>query len=252
MNRKISESDKIAARNLRNIWEAKRESLGLTQEKAAEIMGFATQGAVSQYLNGRTALNTDTILKFASLLKVDPEDINPELKTLLDYVRRTGKEEEITQITSSTSTQNEHTTLRLMDVYAKAGPGGFINNEFPDTIKSIEFSPEKVFDLFGRKSLKGIEIINISGDSMSPAINPRDVVFVDTHNEFFDGDGVYVFSFENSLFIKRLQRVKGRKLAVKSDNPAYETFYIEESEMYDLRIIGKVIKSLPIKMIDFA
>ncbi|MBG2915143.1 helix-turn-helix domain-containing protein [Proteus vulgaris] len=250
MNRKISESDKIAAQNLRNIWESKRESLGLTQEKAADIMGFATQGAVSQYLNGRTALNTDTILKFASLLRVDPEDINPELKILLDYVRKTRKEEETKQ--PMPSTQNEHTTLKLMDVYAKAGPGGFINNDFPDTIKSIEFSPEKVFELFGRKSLKGIEIINISGDSMSPAINPRDVVFVDTHNEFFDGDGVYIFSFENSLFIKRLQRVKGRKLAVKSDNPAYETFYIEESEMYDLRIIGKVIKSLPIRMIDFA
>ncbi|EPP1210983.1 LexA family transcriptional regulator [Proteus mirabilis] len=250
MNRKISESDKIAAQNLRNIWESKRESLGLTQEKAADIMGFATQGAVSQYLNGRTALNTDTILKFASLLRVDPEDINPELKILLDYVRKTRKEEETKQ--PMPSTQNEHTTLKLMDVYAKAGPGGFINNDFPDTIKSIEFSPEKVFELFGRKSLKGIEIINISGDSMSPAINPRDVVFVDTHNEFFDGDGVYIFSFENSLFIKRLQRVKGRKLAVKSDNPAYETFYIEESEMCDLRIIGKVIKSLPIRMIDFA
>ncbi|TOP23075.1 LygD, partial [Vibrio parahaemolyticus] len=55
-----------------------------------------------------------------------------------------------------------------------------------------------------------------------------------------------------SLFIKRLQRVKGRKLAVKSDNPAYETFYIEEAEMHDLRVIGKVIKSLPIKMVDFA
>lgn len=69
---------------------------------------------------------------------------------------------------------------------------------------------------------------------------------------FLMGDSVYVFSFESSLFIKRLQRVKGRKLAVKSDNPAYETFYIEEAEMHDLRVIGKVIKSLPIKMVDFA
>jgi phage repressor protein C with HTH and peptisase S24 domain len=250
MNRKISESDKVAAQNLRNIWESKRESLGLTQEKAAEALGFATQGAVSQYLNGRTALNTDTTLKFAALLRVDPEDINPELKILLDYVRSTNRNVEIAQ--PQQSVRNDHNTLRLMDIYAKAGPGGFINNDFPDTIKSIEFSSEKVFELFGRKSLKGIEIINISGDSMSPAINPRDVVFVDTHSDFFDGDGVYVFSFENSLFIKRLQRVKGRKLAVKSDNPAYETFYIEESEMHDLRVIGKVIKSLPIKMVDFA
>ncbi|MEM8392667.1 S24 family peptidase, partial [Morganella morganii] len=50
----------------------------------------------------------------------------------------------------------------------------------------------------------------------------------------------------------RLQRVKGRRLAVKSDNEAYETFYIEESETHDLHIIGKVIKSLPFRMIDFA
>lgn len=250
MTRKISDIDKIAAINLRRIWEAKRESLGLTQEKAAEILGFSTQGAVSQYLNARTALNTDTILKFAALLQVDPEDINPELKVLLDYVRSTNKGAVIE--TQPQFSRNEHNTLRLLDVYAKAGPSGFMNNDFPDTVKSIEFSSEKVFELFGRKSLKGIEMINISGDSMSPAINPRDVVFVDTHNEYFDGDGVYVFSFESSLFIKRLQRVKGKKLAVKSDNSAYETFYIEESEMHDLKIIGKVIKSLPIKMIDFA
>ncbi len=248
MTRKISDTDKVAAINLRRIWEAKRDTLGLTQEKAAEVLGFSTQGAVSQYLNGRTALNTDTTLKFAALLQVDPEDINPELKVLLDYVRSSNKGE----VPPPQPSRNEHNTLRLLDVYAKAGPSGFMNNDFPDTIKSIEFSSEKVFELFGRKSLKGIEMINISGDSMSPAINPRDVVFVDTHNEYFDGDGVYVFSFENALFIKRLQRVKGKKLAVKSDNSAYETFYIEESEMHDLKIIGKVIKSLPIKMIDFA
>lgn len=250
MTRKISDVDKNAAHNLKAIWEAKRDALGLTQEKAAEALGFSTQGAVSQYLNGRTALNTDTTLKFAALLQVPPEDINPELKVLLDYVR-SNKQTSVVEHSPLTA-RNEHNTLRLLDVYAKAGPSGFMNNEFPDTIRSIEFSSEKVFELFGRKSLKGIEMINISGDSMSPAINPRDVVFVDTHNEYFDGDGVYVFSFENALFIKRLQRVKGKKLAVKSDNSAYETFYIEESEMHDLKIIGKVIKSLPIKMIDFA
>ncbi|MBC5791139.1 LexA family transcriptional regulator [Providencia sp. JUb39] len=250
MTRKISDVDKNAAHNLKTIWEAKRDALGLTQEKAAEALGFSTQGAVSQYLNGRTALNTDTTLKFAALLQVPPEDINPELKALLDYVR-SNKQTSVAEH-SPLIARNEHNTLRLLDVYAKAGPSGFMNNEFPDTIRSIEFSSEKVFELFGRKSLKGIEMINISGDSMSPAINPRDVVFVDTHNEYFDGDGVYVFSFENALFIKRLQRVKGKKLAVKSDNSAYETFYIEESEMHDLKIIGKVIKSLPIKMIDFA
>ncbi|BCU91133.1 hypothetical protein YP72344_26280 [Yersinia pseudotuberculosis] len=245
MSRKITEQDKQAALRLRTIWDSKREELGLTQEKAAEHLGFNTQGAVSQYLNAKTPLNTDAVIKFSALLRVEPEEIKPELEELLSYVRSTSEDRP-----PLPKVRNKN-TLMLMDVYAKAGIG-YMNSEFPDTIKSIEFSEDKVYELFGRRSLEGIEMINISGDSMTPAINPKDVVFVDTHAPFFDGDGVYVFVFENSVFVKRLQKVKGRRLAVRSDNQAYETFYIEESETHDLRILGKVIRSLPIKLIEFA
>lgn len=66
MTRKpLSNADKAAAINLRRIWDDRKDALGLTQDSAADKMGFGTQGAVSHYLNGYTPLNTDAVLKFA-------------------------------------------------------------------------------------------------------------------------------------------------------------------------------------------
>ncbi|HFR2208581.1 TPA: helix-turn-helix domain-containing protein, partial [Shigella sonnei] len=88
MKRKsLSDTDLNAARRLKEIWMAKKSQLGLTQERAAEIMGFSTQGAVSHYLNGQTPLNLEAVLKFAGLLKVPPESIRPDMVDLLQIAR---------------------------------------------------------------------------------------------------------------------------------------------------------------------
>lgn len=86
--------DQEAAERLRNIWDEKKVTLRLTQEKAADALGFETQSTVSQYLNGRNPLNTDAILKFAALLGVKPEDIKPDLKEMMNYVRKSGTHSE--------------------------------------------------------------------------------------------------------------------------------------------------------------
>ncbi|WP_199016577.1 helix-turn-helix domain-containing protein [Shimwellia pseudoproteus] len=79
-----------AAQRLRNIWNEKKITLRLTQDKAADALGFSTQATVSQYLNGNIPLNTEATLKFAALLGVKPEDIRPDLAELMNYVRQTG------------------------------------------------------------------------------------------------------------------------------------------------------------------
>lgn len=86
--------DQEAAERLRKIWDEKKVLLRLTQEKAADALGFETQSTVSQYLNGKNPLGTDAILKFAALLGVKPEDIKPELKELMNYVRKSGEHHE--------------------------------------------------------------------------------------------------------------------------------------------------------------
>ncbi|EBS9025028.1 helix-turn-helix transcriptional regulator, partial [Salmonella enterica] len=79
-----------ATQRLRAIWDAKKRDLKLTQEIAADLMGFETQSTVSHYLNGKAPLNTDAALKFSVLLRVKPEELRPDLADLMNYVRSSG------------------------------------------------------------------------------------------------------------------------------------------------------------------
>jgi len=81
--RTITEDQKEAARRLKRIWEQKRESLGITQDRVAELFGWANASAVSQYLSGTVGLNVEAVLRFAKVLKVHPTEIMPELEELL-------------------------------------------------------------------------------------------------------------------------------------------------------------------------
>jgi transcriptional regulator with XRE-family HTH domain len=69
--------EKLAA-----VWKRKKKDLGLTQESVAEKFGYASQGSVSDYLNGRNKLNLPTAIKFARLLEVHLSEIwdgDPEM-----------------------------------------------------------------------------------------------------------------------------------------------------------------------------
>ncbi|EHE7090088.1 helix-turn-helix domain-containing protein [Salmonella enterica subsp. enterica serovar Enteritidis] len=79
-----------ATQRLRAIWDAKKRDLKLTQEIAADLMGFETQSTVSHYLNGKAPLNTNAALKFSVLLRVKPEELRPDLADLMNYVRSSG------------------------------------------------------------------------------------------------------------------------------------------------------------------
>lgn len=78
--RKITDADRRAAERLREIYQAKKGELGLTQEKIGELYGEASQGLISQYMNGRIALGAVATLKFAGILRVTPTDIRPDFQ----------------------------------------------------------------------------------------------------------------------------------------------------------------------------
>ena len=138
-------------------------------------------------------------------------------------------------------------TVRQIEAFASAG-NGYINNPFPEVIRSIEIPQDRIYEMFGRRTLEGVVIINADGDSMTPTLNPKDLLFIDTKVGQFTGDGIYVFNFEGSTFIKRMQKVKGRKLAVISDNDFYPPFHIEEHEMHELYFHGKLLISIPMNI----
>lgn len=68
--------------NLKAIYKRKKKALGLTQEKLADLCGWKTQAAVSNYMNGVIPLNTDAKIKFASVLEVGVTEIDPQMSSL--------------------------------------------------------------------------------------------------------------------------------------------------------------------------
>lgn len=60
---------------LRAVWDAKKKKLGLTQQLAAELLGFSSQSTVNNYLSGKAALSYAVAIGFAKILEVPLSEI---------------------------------------------------------------------------------------------------------------------------------------------------------------------------------
>lgn len=148
--------------------------------------------------------------------------------------------------------RRDYLRFEVMDASAAAG-AGVVNPDYPEVIGSIELDPNEAVAMLGTRQTNAVRLLNAHGDSMQPTINPRDLLFVDTRIDQFDQDGIYVFHYDGGTMVKRLQKVGGGRIAVKSDNPAYETFYIDtKAPGEQIHIIGKVLRAMPLQLKEFA
>ena len=81
---------------------------------------------------------------------------------------------------------------------------------------------------------------------MTDTIKPNDMVFVDPEDAKSPSDGIWVFAIENQIFLKRLQFLPRQKLKVISDNPAYETYFLDLDET--IRLLARYIATLSVKI----
>lgn len=135
---------------------------------------------------------------------------------------------------------NDGVKIDVLDISASCGNGVVTEREFASVLRSIEFTHEFALKMFGRRSTELIKVITAKGDSMIPTIKSGANVFVDTKINYFDGDGVYVFIFDNEIYIKRLQ-ITGTEIIVISDNSIYEKWRLDKECMNNFYIQGKVI-----------
>jgi len=131
--------------------------------------------------------------------------------------------------------------IEVLDITASAGTG-YLNSDVMEVIKLIEYDSEQAKILFNGINENNLKVINIAGDSMQGTFECGDSIYVDVSQKEFNGDGIYVFSFGRSLYVKRLQIVKD-KLLVISDNKMYERWEIYENELDQLYVHGKVMLS---------
>jgi len=81
--RDLTAEERAERERLRELWDAKKDELHLTQVKAAKALGFSNQTAISQYLNGRIPLNFEAVVKFCKLLKVDVADVSDRFSKMI-------------------------------------------------------------------------------------------------------------------------------------------------------------------------
>ncbi|MCM8196840.1 XRE family transcriptional regulator [Enterobacter hormaechei] len=205
---------------------------GYTQGRLAKDVGMA-QSSVNKLL--KEANGSRKTVEIASVLGVRPEWLSTgEGEMASSSVRET------TALYQVKPSLNGIFRVDVLDVKASAGPGSIVTSDFIETIRAIEYTTEQARALFGNRPAAHVKVITVNGDSMDGTISPGDQIFVDTGVTHFDGDGVYVFVFGKTLHVKRLQMQRDR-LAVISDNPIYEKWYVEPEDEDAFYVMAKVL-----------
>ncbi|HEK0905419.1 TPA: phage repressor protein [Pseudomonas putida] len=124
------------------------------------------------------------------------------------------------------------------DVRAAMG-GGQIPHDYPEMLQDIRVSPTHLREMGVKfKEHFHLKIITGWGQSMAPTIKDRDPLLVDITVREFTGDGIYLFSHDQLLYVKRLQK-KGRdRFKMISDNKHHDP---EEIRVDDTHILARVL-----------
>jgi transcriptional regulator with XRE-family HTH domain len=124
------------------------------------------------------------------------------------------------------------------DVRAAMG-GGQIPHEYPEMLQDIRVSPKHLREMgVTFKEHFHLKMITGWGQSMAPTIKDRDPLLVDVTIREFTGDGIYLFSHDEMLYVKRLQK-KGKTLfKMISDNKHHDP---EDIRVDDTHILARVL-----------
>jgi len=117
------------------------------------------------------------------------------------------------------------------DVRAAMG-GGQIPHDYPEMLQDVRVSPQHLREM----GVEFTEHFNLKmvtgwGQSMAPTIKHRDPLLVDISIREFAGDGIYMFSWDGHLYIKRLQWMGDNQIKMISDNTRHppETIRVDET-----------------------
>jgi len=124
------------------------------------------------------------------------------------------------------------------DVRAAMG-GGQIPHEYPEMLQDIRVSPKHLRDLgVTFKEHFHLKMITGWGQSMTPTIKDRDPLLVDITIREFTGDGIYLFSHDDMLYVKRLQKKGKDRFKMISDNKHHDP---EDIRVDDTHILARVL-----------
>ena len=201
--------------------------------------------AIGDLINNKTK-KPRNILELAEILGVDAKWLQsgegepPEISTALSTSEL---------IDTQHDGRHKH-RIDYLDVRAAAGLTGFENSDYPEVISSLYLTDEGMLQIIGKKNANGICIVNVPTDSMEPTIRKGDIVFIDTKINAYNGDGIYAFTIDGALFIKRVQKLVGGGYRLHSDNKDYDPQDITDEICQTAKFIGRFIRTVHIEAVN--
>lgn len=189
---------------------------GLTQREFGERIG-KTDPCINQWIKGKRDVSTEDILNICHVFSVSPNYLygQEDAKTLpVDICK-----------------------IDMLDVHACCGNG--IAN-FQEGIIGQQYISRNMLKKFTFTSPENVKIIEAVGDSMTPTINPYDMLWIDISVKEPSNDGMYLLMVGDQLMIKRIQiNPFNNQIQIKSDNPNYAPILLDNYK--EVGVLGKVV-----------
>ena len=163
----------------------------ISQQQAADALQWK-KTRISELLSGKRDLPVTKVFLAADFFNLDLEE-------LTKY--NTGLSDQVPSSKGKIVARNQPSDIIYIDILDSANYTG--NNLKSATIGRLPFDRNFVKQL-KLPNLSDLKIIIASGDDMSPTINDKDIVIVDTSVKKTVTNGLYLFNLQNELFIKRL------------------------------------------------
>jgi transcriptional regulator with XRE-family HTH domain len=212
---------------LKRLYEAAKRGHGLTQAEFGARYEIGSQGAVWQYLNGRTALNLKAATGFAKGIGCSVSDFSPSLASEIEALSRHA---------ATLPEEDEFADIKRLDVKVAAGHGCIPHLE--EELGSLKF--RRAFLRSAGVSEANAVVITVKGASMEPTIPDGAVLLVNRANREPRPNAIYVFHRPgNGLVVKRVVKSAGQWVA-RSDNDdrdAFPDFPFEEG----ITLIGRAV-----------
>ncbi|MHB1696604.1 MAG: XRE family transcriptional regulator [bacterium] len=206
----------------------KREELGYTQTKLAELIDMETI-SIQRFESGYSKIAIDYLAKIAKILKVDINYFFPETKNKLIVSAPCLSESQSQDLSIDVS------KYQKVPVYSFTGAGKFIDLTEIEPIDTL-FIPNEFYK-------KHLGVVRVIGPSMEPYIKDGAYVAVDTNFKELVSGYIYCINLDyEGTLIKYV--IKSREgITLKSENPKFDDIFIKKDEINDSDhfVIGRVI-----------
>ena len=220
-----------------------RGRLGMTQTQLAEVGGVSKGSQIlyekgkpftSDYLNAVAEAGLDVLFLITGQRSSEARAPAEDFQFLAA--------DHISPISDGSSLEVQNFVLvRRMELSASAGTGLVPASE--SVVSHLAFTQ----GWMSREKIRPEQsaLVPVRGDSMAPTIPDGSLVLIHAAERFAEKDGVYAFSVEDEVFVKRVAFITdeagvGLGFTIISDNPAYPPKTVVGAAANQVNFAGRV------------